>query len=363
MRLAYYIFSFLLIAIVIGSIAYITHADTTVMSDNFSSYTNNQTITSEATYNFAAFPGEGTGNCCGNPSTKWEMDSGDFIGETDSSGGKWGDIATVLESDGENIYRLNTQASSTDTIVSWVGKSTQVGQAADIWLRYQSQFWLYALQYDRSDGCIVAKRKIPYFPSPDNHGIYYELQPESRPPDTFNCNHFGVLWSDIFGPGNGTSTAVDDATLNSGHQYTYQGTITTLHANTGVCNVSFDCVEIKLYRGGALVMTFLDKNDGWAEATSQSEQQDCDAGLFNGQTGFQQAWCKPIYAAGKSGFRNDDFAMHTWITNFTLADASSTSPTPPPPPPPPPPPSAGVRESITLKKGTMDIHGGTVRIK
>ena len=91
------------------------------------------------------------------------------------------------------FFRLNTQDTARDQVVSFNYKSAPFGQdgfpveggdAADIWLRYQTQYWLYVVQFDRVNNCIVAKRKVPTNDNGQwggssslisNKGVYYTL--------------------------------------------------------------------------------------------------------------------------------------------------------------------------------------------
>jgi hypothetical protein len=67
--------------------------------------------------------------------------------------------ATVGE--GSGLWRINTTATAADPTVEWDFKAASANNATDVWLNYQTQYWLYVVQFDRSDNCIVAKRKIP----------------------------------------------------------------------------------------------------------------------------------------------------------------------------------------------------------
>ena len=46
---------------------------------------------------------------------------------------------------------------------------------AHIWVRYQSQYELYAISVDREDGTMIIKKKCAGGPDPSNGGTYYNL--------------------------------------------------------------------------------------------------------------------------------------------------------------------------------------------
>lgn len=338
------------------AVASLLLADTVIMSDDMQSYTANATITDSSTYDFQNFPLAG-GSGPGNPSTKWETDTGSFIAKTDSGGGKWGAIPS------SDLIRLNTQATAQDAVVEWRYKAGGASTAVDVWLRFQTQFWLYAVQFDRSDQCVVAKKKLPTNSSASgewggvaaghgaeiaNKGIYYVLRVDSGFAGS-PCNQDGRTWTQL-----GFSDVSHTATLDAGTSYDYKATITTVPANTGTCGVAINCTQIKLYRDGVLAISWTDENDGWNFNKTRTNQQDCDAGWFTTVTGYTSAWCLPIYLTGKSGIRDDD-AINFWIDNFVLSEAGSS---------PPPTPIATASSSIVqIKNVAVKVKNASIKIK
>ena len=327
---------FVLVATIIGGLAlaiqYVS-ADTTVMSDNFTAYTNGATIRDATTYSFGTFPAQGSDA----GATKWQLDTGTLKARADATGNKWGETQT------SDLYRLYTTNTAQEAVVQWRYKAATENNATDVWLRLQTQYQLYALQFDRGDDCLVAKRKMPTNTSATgewggvaagrggeiaNKGVYYVLRIDSDQPAHTGgpCNQDGVRWTDLT---MGTSTITHDGTTSGGTTYTFKATAHTVPAGTGTCTgVAFDCVQIQLFRGGTLVASWTDKNNGLNSSAARTLQQDCDAGYYAGVTGYQASWCLPIYAAGLSGFRNDDVQM-IWIDDFSLTEASGEAPTAP----------------------------------
>lgn len=345
----------LILAMIIGAV--VAQASV-VMSDDFQSYSSNATITNDTTYNFANFPGAGSSGLS-NPSTKWEMDTGSFIAKTNSGGQKWGYLPTT------DLFRLNTQATAKDAVITWTYKSTTAQTAVDVWLRYQTQYWLYALQFDRSDNCLVAKRKLPTNTSASgewggvatghgaeiaNKGVYYVLRIDADTPAHVGgaCNQDGVTWTQV-----GGTNLAHDGTLDGGTSYDFKATITTIPAANAKCNKSFDCTQLQIFRGGVLYASWTDKNDGLNFNATRTLQQDCDAGWYTTVTGYTSDWCKPIYTTGKSGFRNDENTQEVWIDNFTMTDnaGAATSGT------------VTASSTIAINYGAVRINNGTLRLK
>lgn len=332
------------------------------MTDDFNSYSNNQLITNATStgyYTFGTFPNAGTSGAS-NPSTKWEMDTGEFRARTDSGGNVWGHLPSW------DLFRLYTRNTAQEATIQWRYKVSAAVTAVDVWARLQSQYWLYAVQFDRSDDCIVVKRKVPTNTSASgewggvaagrggeiaNKGVYYVLRIDSDSPGHGSpCNQDGVKWSELT---MGTSSIAHDGTLNGGTVYTFKVTIRTITAGTGTCtSVAFNCVQIQLYRGGTLVASWTDKNNAWNNGKTGTIQDDCDAGYFTTVTGYQSAWCLPIYATGQSGFRNDE-VNQVWIDDFSMTEAGNGGDGEVTP-------STSATSSVTIKGGTFRNKGGTV---
>ena len=326
-------------------------------TDDFESYTDNQVLADTDCYTFVSFPGVGAGDdgTCGQ--NKWEMDTGSVEAQEDSTGNMWGFLPNT------DIFRLNTQDTTQDSVVTWRYKASEANNAADVWLRYQTQYWLYIIQFDRNDGCIVAKRKVPTNTAASgqwggvgaghsaeiaNAGVYYTLLlDEDTPVEASSCNVDGITWTNA-----GTSTITHNGTLNGGTTYNFKATITTIPAAT--CGKAFDCTQLQLFRGGELVASWTDDNSGKNFNGTRTVQQDCDAGWYTGVTGYQAAWCKPITAAGKSGFRNDD-ANQVWIDDFSMTEAGGGGE-----PEPDPPAGTG---GMSLRKGVVKLQTGTIILR
>lgn len=309
-----------------------------VMQDDFAAYTQGQIITDSTTYSFASFPNAGDSGPT-NPSTKWEADTGRLLCDTDGNGQKWGYSGRPIDWPDKFFFRANTQASVADAIVSFDYKSAafgldgyavEGGDATDIWLRYQTQYHLYVLQFDRTNNGITCKRKVPtndngQWTGPagliSNKGIYYQLFTNSNQP-IFGAGQQFISWAGVQSLITAESAKPNfpnlahDGTSSGGTTYTFEARITTYDGGG-----AFDYVQIQLFRGGVLVASFVDDNLGTA-ANGQSFQSHWNAGFFNNVTGFNSAWGLPIYTAGKSGLRADNIKV--WIDNFVMVDAAAS---------------------------------------
>lgn len=346
------------ILVTLAAASYVAKADTTVLTENYEAYSDEAVMADFNCYTFVNFPGAGhsDGTCL---SPDWESDTGGFTADVDSGGNHWG--RTV--GDGSGLWRLNTTETAAEPTITWDYKADRAQNATDVWLDYQTQYWLYAVQFDRSDNCIVAKRKVPTNTSASgewggvaaghgaeiaNKGIYYTLRIDADTPAHAGgpCNVDGVTWTQV----GGTNT-VHDATLNGGTVYSYKATLRVIPAAT--CGTSFDCVQIQLWRDGVLYASWTDSNNGKNFDGTRTTQQDCDAGWFTTVTGYTADWCKPITAGGKSGFRNDDVLV-AWFDNVVLTDTTTGG-------------GGGggnfSTSTIALKSGTISVRSGTVFIK
>lgn len=123
-------------------------------------------------------------------SPDWQMTSGSLFA---ADGAGWSGIPDGTEADATSsngndsaVFRLNTSRFDFgDVAVSFdlrndglTATSRTPAQAYDgvhVWLRYQSQYQLYAVSVNRRDGAIAIKKKTPGGPSPSNGGTYYDL--------------------------------------------------------------------------------------------------------------------------------------------------------------------------------------------
>ena len=307
------------------------------VADTFESYTDGQIITDHTYYTTGTFPNNGSSDV-DNPSAIWQTDSGGIYADDDSTGNTWGFSGNPTTWGNRYHFRANTQASAIDQVVEFDYKSAAFGEsgyavesgdATDVWLRYQTQYWLYVVQFDRVNNCLVAKRKVPADsgwtgpgnPTNDaNKGVYYTLKTDSAQP-TFGAGYYCITWGGL-----GLSNLAHNGTSAGGTQYHFKATITTVAAGVGTCSgYASSCAQIQLFRGGNLVASWTDKNDGDSPYTTNTFQQDWDAGYFNGVTGFNSSWQYPITTTGTSGLRADNIKV--WIDNFSFTENGAASPT------------------------------------
>lgn len=166
----------------------------------------------------------------------WDSDSGSFFA---SGGAGWTGVPNNigpnrLSTNGNNssVFRLNTKrtdfenvsvefdllnqglnTSPTTPAVSWDG--------LHIWLRYQSEYYLYYASINRRDNTVVIKKKIPGGPS--NGGTYYELTkyvPHAVPYGTWHhvratalTNPDGSVTISLYDGGTLLVRATDDGTI------------------------------------------------------------------------------------------------------------------------------------------------------
>lgn len=331
----------------------------TVMSDDFNSYTNGQTITDNTTYTFANFPLKGgSGNL--NPSTKWETDSGWLY-----SANKWGYSGKPINWNNEYFFRLNTQAVAQDPVIDFDYKTSQFGvggypvqgsDATEIWVRFQSQYWTYIVSFDKTNNCIVAKRKVPSNDNGQwgglsnqiaNKGVYYTLKTDSNQP-TFGAGLQCISWAGLNLP-----PLAHDGTDTSGTSYHFKVTATTIQHSP------FNYTQIQLFLNGKLITSWTDKNDG-TSANGNTFQHDWDAGYYTKVTGYNPQWGFPITSAGKTGIRADN--IQTWIDNYVLQDASTSTPPPVVTPPVVTPPVITPPNNVILYQLILDMLNLQVKI-
>lgn len=302
-----------------GNAVYVAMAS----SDDFKGYVDGQIVTDYTTYNYAPFPNGGSSGP-NNPSKLWEAGSGWLYADEDGQGDMWGYSGKPNDWPDKFFFRLNTQDTARDQVVSFNYKSAAFGadgfpvegsDAVDIWLRYQTQYWLYALQFDRPNNCMFVKRKVPsndngQWGGPSslisNKGVYYTLYTDADQPihgAGFQC----ITWAGV-----GMPNLAHNGTSSGGTVYSFEATIKTIQHSP------FDYVQIQLRRGGTLVGSWVDDNTG-TNANGFSFQSDWNAGYFNNVSGFTQCWGFPIYAVGKSGLRGDNIKV--WFDDWFLTEA------------------------------------------
>jgi len=130
-------------------------------------------------------------------SPDWDMTSGSLFAH---DGNGWTGVpddvppnATSSNGNDSVVFRLNTTRDDfgdvavsfdlqNDGLVETPRTPAQAYDGVHVWLRYQSQYELYALSVNRRDGEAAIKKKVPGGPDPSNGGTYYDLVPERRIP-------------------------------------------------------------------------------------------------------------------------------------------------------------------------------------
>ncbi|MFD0710531.1 discoidin domain-containing protein [Paenibacillus sp. GCM10027626] len=279
---------------------------TILVQDDFSSYVSGQIITDNTTYSWAPFPNGGTSGP-GNPSALWEADTGKFVADNG-----WGYSGKPNEWGDRWFFRTNTRNFDIgDATVTWKYRSAPFGQdgytvessdAVDLWLRYQTQYNLYVLQFDRTNNAVVAKRKVPAegWSGPSNlvsnKGVYYSLVTDNEQP-IWGAGQQAITWA-----GHGLPNLTHDST-------------TLYNFKAKVVNKPGGTVQIQLWRDNILIASWLDNNNGTA-ANGETLSTHISKGYYNSVPGWQSWWGQPITRAGASGFRADNIKF--WIDDFVV---------------------------------------------
>lgn len=144
----------------------------TLFRDNFDctlGSSTNDLITSAQYYIFTNFPHAGTSSS-DNPSKSWEMGTGNAFATNG-----WLFFGTPRGVGTSNYVRFNSQRRDyMNAGFSWLyrsggwggqdGYANDPAQAVDLWLRYQTEYDLYIIQFDKfgeEADRIRAKRKVP----------------------------------------------------------------------------------------------------------------------------------------------------------------------------------------------------------
>jgi len=303
-----------------------------VVSETFESYGDDVLLTTSDDYEFAEFPDRGQGGAT-NSSTLFEADTGWLYTDVDASGTVWAYSGRPIDWPDKYFFRVNTQANLdvADQVVSFNYKSAafgadgygvEGGDATDIWLRYQNQYWLYIVQFDRTNNCIVAKRKVPagtaaQYGGNDSHisnkGVYYTLYTNANQP-IFGAGQQCISWAGVQSLLSAESgkpgfpNLAHDGTSATGTVYKFEARVTTYNGGG-----AFNYVQLQLFRGNVLVGSWVDNNLG-TNAGGQTFQADWNAGYYNAVPGSSTAWGYPIYTAGATGLRSDNIKV--WFDNF-----------------------------------------------
>ena len=274
-------------------------------------------ITSPLHYLSAAFPLTGT-SALSNPSPIWEGDSGTFHRQSG-----WGYSGRPADWGNKYFFRYNTRDLEIgDATVAWQYRSAAFGQdgypvegsdAAAVWLRYQSQYDLYVWQFDRTNNCMQAKRKVPAqnWTGPSglvsNKGVYYSLRTDAAQP-VFGAGQYCVSWSGVQGllpPAEASKPGFPNLAHDGTTAYDFRATIRTLPGGS---------VQIQGYRAGVLVYSVTDDGRSGVAANGETQGTHVDRGHYNSVTGWQSTWALPITRPGATGFRADNIKV--WLDNF-----------------------------------------------
>jgi hypothetical protein len=291
-----------------------------VVEDSMASYASGATVTDSSFYTSGTFPFNGTSSGS-NPSSIWECGTGGLYAD---HGWGWSNLPTFVGT--TNHFRCTTRSFDVKhQMVTWTYKSAAYGvggysvtgtEAIDVWLRYITQFNLYALQFDRTDGRIYLKRKVPADASYvtaggaggliANNGIYYIVKTDNQQP-VFGVDSPYATWV-----GQSLSPPQHNATSTTGAQYEMAATIDTIGWSGGL-----PLVQVQLWRDGILVASWTDSNLG-IDANSATLAAAVTAGYFTGTAGYQPTWYTPIDSHGGSGWRADN--IQVWVKDFKLWD-------------------------------------------
>jgi hypothetical protein len=136
-----------------------------IVKDKFSCVTNGSIISSPQYFIFTNFPYRGMSRS-NNPSKIWEITTG--TGRVDNA---WMHFGRPNQNTNPEYVRCVTRhAGLGDVEMSWKYRSAPFGvdghaveawHATDVWIRYQTQYDLYIVQFDRVNDRVVAKRKVP----------------------------------------------------------------------------------------------------------------------------------------------------------------------------------------------------------
>jgi len=278
-------------------------------------------ITGHGYYAPAEFPANGTSQTT-NPSSLWEGDTGFFYRQ-----GGWGYSGRPNEWKDRYFFRMNTRSFAIgDAAVSWRYRSANFGDdgwpvegadAVDVWLRYQTQFNLYAFQFDRTDDGFQAKRKIPAqgWRGPAelvaNKGVYYTLPTDASQP-VVGAGKFRVAWKEV--------QSVLPASERAKPKFPdlAHDTKTPYEFKVTVKNLADGKVQIRAYRAGVLVYSATDDGRSGVAANGETQGEHLDRGLYESVPGWQPDWGRPITNPGAVGFRADD--VQFWVQDFEVRE-------------------------------------------
>lgn len=298
-----------------------TTGPTLVFSDDFSSYSTGATVTDDTTYAFGSgFPGPDGDSGPSNPSAIWAANTGKIV---ESSG--WGYSGTV-PSTNKFFWRIHTTpaTATADQQFNFRCKfgafasvsPTENGDAFDVWLGYQNQWKLYALQLFRRGGTgetkgaqLYLKHKVPFGHTSTfggtggtagnvaNDGIYYYIKTEASVGPTGNRDTFSPTYSAA-----SLSNMADNGT-------SYDFTITKEDIGSGD-------VRIQCWRDSVLVASWVDDGDRSGtpytvdDPTPQSLNYNRTQGHFASTAGYDVNNYYPITQTGRVGWRSDNLPVY-----------------------------------------------------
>lgn len=276
-------------------------------------------ITDATYYQNVPFPAGGTSTST-NPSQIWEGDSGQFLRQNG-----WGFSGRPIDWGNRWFFRFNTRSFAIgDASISWTYRSAPFGQegyaiegadAVDVWLRYQTQYSVYVIQFDRTNDCVYAKRKLPAegWSGPSNlvsnKGVYYTLPTDAQQPN-FGAGEYCISWEGVR-----NLLPVSEQTKPKFPNLAHDST-TSYDFSASVTNVAGGKVQLQLSRAGKLVYSATDDGRSGVAADGATQGTHLDRGYYNSVKGWQASWGLPITSKGASGFRADNIKF--WIDNFLV---------------------------------------------
>lgn len=298
----------------------------TLIHQTFNSDAAGSTITDDTTYAFGSgFPGPDGDSGSSNPSDTWAANTGGIV---EASG--WAYTGTV-PSTNKFFWRLHTREhlQAADQSFSFRCKfgafasvgSADPGDACDVWLGYQDQWKLYAVQLIRRGGGseskgarIYLKHKVPFGHTSTfggaggtagnvaNDGIYYYVKTEAATGPTGNRGTYSPTYSAA-----SLSNMADDGTV-------YDFVLTKEDIGSGD-------VRIQCWRDGTLVASWLDDGERCAtpftvDSTEESLNTNRAAGDFSSTAGYDVDNYYPITQRGRVGWRSDNLPVYVDNVEF-----------------------------------------------
>lgn len=211
-----------------------------------------------------------------------------------------------------------------DADVRWTYRSARFGEngfpvegadAVDLWVRYQTQYDVYVVQFDRTNAGIQVKRKVPAagWSGPHdlvaNEGVYYTLPTDADQP-LFGAGVPFVSW-------NGVARLLPASErAKPGFPALAHDRVTPYDFEATVRNLGGGKVQIQAYRAGVLVYSATDDGRCGLAADGETQATHLDRGYFQTVPGWDPSWGRPIVRAGAAGFRADN--VEFWVKDFVV---------------------------------------------